>query len=154
MIEKVRFFPSKRRIWLACAACSLLVGLGCVKVQNGDGFGWFFIIFFGLGVSALGLLLLPGAWWLELDEECFTLCGTFKEERYLWIHLTHMGVWQGVVSFRLSAEHPGNKRGQCIARAISGYDGSLPNIFPLSPQSLLELMLEFKRNKQMQHSRL
>ncbi len=152
MIEKVRFVPSKRRFWLGFVACSVLVGLGCLKVQNGDWFCWFFIIFFGLGVFTHGLLLRPGASWLELDEDGFTLCHSFKQERYLWIHVTQMAVWQGVVSFRLLADHPGNKRGQSWARAMSGYDGSIPNMFSLAPQSLLELMLQFQRNKQLQQT--
>ena len=118
-------------------------------VLNGDKFGWFFIILFGLGVFAPGLLLLPGASWLELDEKGFTLCLSFRPDRYLWSHITELAVWHGVVSFKLSPEHRGNKRGQSTARTISGYDGSIPNMFPLQPQALLALMLEFKQNTQM-----
>jgi hypothetical protein len=147
MIKKIRFVPSKRRIWLGCIASSLLVVLGCVVVNNGDKFGWFLIIVFGLGVFAPGLLLLPGASWLELDEDGFTLCLSFRPDRYLWSHITEMAVWQGIVSFKLDPEYRGNRRGQTTARAISGYDGSIPDIFRLHPQSLLELMMEFKQHK-------
>jgi hypothetical protein len=145
MIEKIRLVPSNRRIWLGCIASSLLVGMGCLVVHNGNKFGWFLIILFGLGVLAPALLLRPGASWLELDEEGFTLCLSYRPDRYLWRHITDIAVWRGVVSFKLDPEHRGDKRGQTTARAISGYDGSIPNIFRLHPQSLLEVMMKFKQ---------
>lgn len=152
MIEKVRFVPSKRRFWLGFVACSMLVGIGCLKLRNGDWICWSLIIFFSLVVLINGLLLRPNATWLELDEDGFTICYSFRQERVLWMHVTQMAVWRGVVSFKLLAEHPGNKRGQSVARAISGYDGAIPDMFSVSPQSLLELMLEFKCNKQPQQA--
>jgi hypothetical protein len=149
MIEKLRLIPSKRRVWMGFVASCLLVGLGCVMVHNDQKFGWFIIILFSLGVLAPGLLR-PNASWLELDEDGFTLCLSskpdHKPDRYLWSHITEMSVWRGVVSFKLSPEHRGNRRGQTVARAISGYDGSIPDIFQLRPHSLLELMMKFKQS--------
>ncbi|MDG2185456.1 MAG: hypothetical protein P8K79_07240 [Mariniblastus sp.] len=60
-----------------------------------------------------------------------------------------MAVWQGVVSFKLQPEHRGNRPGQAVARAISGYDGSIPDTFRMDPKSLLELMVDFKRDNTM-----
>jgi hypothetical protein len=154
MIEKVRLVPAKSRIWLGCVACILLVGLGFMRVQNGDKLGWFIIILFGLGVFAPGHLLLGGATWLELDEDGFTLCLSFRPDRYVWNHISEMAIWQGVVSFKLLPEHRGNKRGQSMARALSGHDGSIPDIFSLPPPSLLELMVKFKQNAQAQETSL
>ena len=146
MIEKIRLTPSKRRIWLGCIASSLLIGLGYVGVLNGHQFGWFIIILIGMGIIAPGILLLPGTW-LELDDDGFTLCLWFRPDHYFWCHITDMTVWREVVSFKLNSEHRGNRRGQTVARAISGYDGSIPNMFRLDPQSLLELMIKFKQIK-------
>ena len=146
MNEKVRFVPSRRRIWLGWVASSVLVGMGCVMVKNGDNVGWVFIILFGLGVLA-PVLLRSGASWLELDEEGFTLCLSHKSDRYLWSHITEMAVWQGVVSFRVDSEHRGDRLGQTTARVISRYDGSIPNMFSLHPQELLELMRKYRQNK-------
>jgi hypothetical protein len=148
MMQKVRVMPSRRRIWLGWIASCLLVGLGCLQVHNGRKFGWFVIILFGLGVIAPGVLLLPGASWLELDDEGFTLCLSFKPSRYLWSDITEMAISRGVVSFKFAPEHRGNRRGQTAARALSGYDGSIPNMFQQDPQSLLELMMRFKQNQQ------
>jgi hypothetical protein len=147
MIEKVRLLPSKRRIWLGFVASCLLVGLGALMVQNGQKLGWFRIILYGLGVLAPVLLLLPLASWLELDQEGFTLCMTFRSDRYLWSQITELNVWSGLVSFKLAPEHRGNRRGQALARSISGYDGSIPDMFQLPPHSLLELMMKFKQNQ-------
>ena len=126
-------------------ASSVLVGLGCVMVKNGDNVGWVFIILFGLGVLAPVLLLRSRAAWLELDEDGFTLCLSHKPDRYLWSHIREMAVWQGVVSFKLDSEHRGDRLGQTTARAISGYDGSIPNMFSLHPHELLELMRKYKQ---------
>jgi len=151
MIDKVRLVPSKRRVWLGFGASCLLVGLGCALVHNGQKFGWFIIILFSLGVFAPGLLLRPNASWLELDEEGFTLCLSFKSDRhkpdrYLWSHIAEMTVSRGVVSFKLYPEHRGNRRGQSVARAVSGYDGAIPDIFALRPHSLLGLMMKYKQS--------
>lgn len=152
MIEKIQLFPSKRRIWLGFTASILLVGLACVMVRNGHMYGWFLIVFFSLGVIAPGILLLPGASWLQLDEEGFTLCMLFRPDRYLWSQISEISVWQGVVSFKLSPEHRGNKRGQATARAISGYDGSIPNMFQLNPESMAKLLIEYKQSNDQNHS--
>ncbi len=151
-MESLRILPSKRRIWVGCIACSLPVGFGCAMVHNGEKLGWFVIILFGLGFIAPGLLLLPGATWLEMDEEGFALRVCFRSDRYLWSHITEMDVWQGVVSFKLNEDFCGNKRGQAMARVVSGYDGSIPNVFRLDPQSVLELMMEYKRAKPLHES--
>ena len=150
MIEKIRLVSSRRRIWLGCVANSILVGLGCLMVHSGNKFGWFIIVIFGLGVLGPVILLRSGASWLELDEEGFTLCLSYKPDRYLWGHVTEMAIWHGVVSFKLGSEHRGTRRGEKTARAISGYDGSIPNIFSLHPQTLLQLMREFKQHKTLQ----
>ena len=92
MIEKTRLVPAKGRIWLGCIASCLLVGLGCLAVHRGNPFGWFVIVLFGLGILAPVRLLRPGASWLELDEEGFTLCLSFKPDRYLWSDVTEMAV--------------------------------------------------------------
>ena len=155
MIEKLRLVPPTRKVWQSLIACCLLIGLGCVAVHNGHRLlGWLIIIVYGLGVVfAPRILLLPGASWLELDEEGFTLCFSFKTERYLWSHITELSVWLGVVSFKLAPEHRGKHRGQGLARSISGYDGSIPNIFWLPPQSLLEMMMKFKQNQSVEPTR-
>lgn len=145
MFQKKRFLPSKRRVWMGATACALFVGLGCVMICRDEAMGWFFVILFGLGMLAPGLLLLPGASWLELDEDGFTICLSFRPDRYSWSHITEMAVWQGVVSFRLSPEHHG-RRDQIVARTLSGYDGSIPNMFRLDPQSLLAVMTEYRQH--------
>lgn len=148
MIEKLRLVPSKRRHLLGWIASNLLIGMGIVMVHNGQMFGWFNIILFGPCFFSW-LLLLPGASWLQLDKDGFTVCVSFRPDRYSWNHIQEMAVWQGVVSFKLQPEHRGNRRGQAVARAISGYDGSIPDMFRMDPKSLLELMVDFKRDNTM-----
>lgn len=149
MPEKLRLIPAKRRVWLGFFASCFLVGLGGVMVHQGRMFGWFFVILFGLGVFAPVLLLRANSSWLELDEEGFALClsSNPNPDRYLWSHIAELTVWRGVVSFKLAPEHRGGRRGQNVARAISGYDGSIPDIFQLRGHSLLELMMKFKQRK-------
>lgn len=147
MIEKIRLLPSKRRIWLGFIASIFLIGLACVAVHNGHRFGWFLIILFSLGVLAPGLLLLPGASWLELDEVGFTLCLSFRPGRYLWRHVTEIAVANGVVALRFLPERSRSMRGVRFARAVSGYDGSIPDMFRLRPQSLADLMMKYKQNQ-------
>jgi hypothetical protein len=146
MTEKLRLIPSRRRIWMGFFASCLLVGLGCASVYHGREFGWFLIILFGLGVLA-PVLLRKDSSWLELDAEGFTLCFASKPSRYLWSHIAEMAIWRGVVSFKLKSEHQGQRGGETTARAISGYDGSIPNIFPLQPNALLHLMMKYQQQQ-------
>jgi hypothetical protein len=149
MIETIRLVPSKRRIWLGFIASIFLVGLGCVAVHRGHTLAWIEIALFSLGIAAPGLLLLPGALWLELDKDGFTLCMSFRQDRYLWRHITELAIWNGIVSFKLAPEHRGNKRGQTVSRAVSRYDGGIPDIFRLSPLAMFDMMMKYKQNDEL-----
>ncbi|WZO97052.1 hypothetical protein EP7_004069 [Isosphaeraceae bacterium EP7] len=56
----------------------LLTGVGVWIGMTGDKFGWWIAAFFGLGILLTVVVLLPGAIYLNLTDEDFTMCTLYR----------------------------------------------------------------------------
>ncbi|HEY3399717.1 MAG TPA: STM3941 family protein [Geothrix sp.] len=75
-----------RRVKVAGLGLGALVFVltGLWMVREGEGPGWLIIGFFGLCLLVFLALLLPGAAYLALDSDGFTMCSLFRAHTIRW----------------------------------------------------------------------
>lgn len=147
----------------------LLVSLGFVSIgifllKNGSSradpvMAWLCMIFFGFCALIFLIQLIPGACYLRLAPDGFTVCSTWRKRYYRWDDIFEFGITtvpSGVVrrkivgfNFSLGSTHPDrHSRTVGFSVAVCGYEAGLQDVYGLGCEKLADLM-----NQHLQQSR-
>jgi hypothetical protein len=129
--------------------------VGWFQIRDGSHpvWGWFGVIFFGIGAVAIVIQLLPGANSLVLDAEGF--------ERRVFFFRRIRSQWRNVTNFRAKPGLPpapqdlkfvwyndAQWNGWWLARkgtALLGYNASLGGAYGISAEALADVMIGWQK---------
>lgn len=136
--------------WLAY----FIIGLGFtvsggLMIGVGDWWGWFVAGFFGLCMVVSAVLILPGASYLRLTAEGFTVCTLYQRQGFKWAEVGPC--FTGVVAGRKRVlfqftDPTRSSRFQGVVRAIWGAEGTLPDTYGMTAAALATLMNDWREN--------
>jgi len=134
---------------LGLAAVSLAFVLtGLWMVNDGDGFGWYGVGFFGLCLVIFLVVMLPNAAYLRITLEGFTMCSLYRAQTFRWVDVSFFGVGHmlghRMVMFNLVGTDRSLRKLRAFNAGLSGYEAALPGTFGLRHAELAELMNRYK----------
>jgi hypothetical protein len=140
--------PSRRKWLLVLLCCAGFVAIGVWMVLQGQSWGWFEVIFFGIGATASWALLLPGAAGLRLDANGFEVVQYFRRYRTSWPNASSfvpVKIPPANVLF-VGYDDASIKDGSIaeMNRSIAGRDAVIPDTFGLSADDLASLMTRWR----------
>lgn len=126
----------------------LFVLTGLWMVRDGDAFGWLIVGFFGLCLLVFLALLLPGAAYLALDSEGFTMCSLFRAHTLRWADVTGFGIGRvltnKMVMFNFVDSYRPTPGLRTLNSNLVGFEAALPDSYGLSHEALAQLMNQYK----------
>ncbi len=134
--------------------CLAFVLGGVWMIQDGEKLGWLVMGFFGLGPPVFLVQMLPGASYLQLDEDGFTFCNLYRRTRIRWRDVESFGVVnlgaggfrsRRMVGFDYVSGHPDHGRGRALSKSLAGVEGALPDNYGWDVEELAALMNELRR---------
>ena len=124
------------------------VGVGRWMVHEGQWSGWLIIGFFGVCALVAIALMLPGASYLRLNSEGFTMCCMYRSHTFKWSDVAEFDVSQifgnTMVMMNFSDSYKASPSVRKFNVATVGFDGALPNSYGLKPEELADLMNRYK----------
>jgi hypothetical protein len=132
----------------------LFVAASVYTVRSGDGlrrtiWGFAGLTFSGLSASFSALMLLPGAGYLRLEPEGFTVCSLFRRRFFRWSSISEFGVMrigarrpQFIVGMRYQPDTPIQARIGSFNARHWGFEGALPDTYGMTTDQLASLMNE------------
>jgi hypothetical protein len=108
--------------------------------------GWLTAIFFGVGAIVFAVMLVPGASFLRLEPEGFTVCALFRRSFTPWSTVHRFGVtrivWRRAVGMNFEPDAKMSVGLRRLNAGIAGFEGALPDTYGMSAAALAELMNE------------
>ena len=147
--DQVVLRPSKLR-WAALLAGSVAFCAGGVlMVSSGEATGWLVLSFFGLcGVVSMTMLFSKNNY-LVLAPAGFTIHSLFRQMTISWSNVESFGTYRlrgsSAVMFLYSPDFPRSRALRGLNRAVTGYDGGLPDTYGLRADRLAALMNDWKQ---------
>ena len=141
--------PSKLR-WAALLAGSVAFCAGGVlMVSSGEATGWLVLVFFGLcGVVSMTMLFSKNNY-LVLAPAGFTIHSVFRQTTISWSNVESFGTYRlrgsSTVMFLYSPDFPRSRALRGLNRAVTGYDGGLPDTYGLRADQLAALINDCKQ---------
>jgi len=142
-------YPKKTR-WLGVLLGSLaFVAGGILMIRNGDWKGWLAAAFFGLGIPVSLIQLYSKKLSLKVSEDGIEIGSLFRTTRLQWPDISEFGVItvrhhgftvNKMVGLNYSPEYERLSKARAVAKALSGYDGALPDTYGFSAEELAELL--------------
>jgi hypothetical protein len=149
-MESRKLTPSIRKYIFFLLGCLVGIYFGWVMIQDDKLMGWACILFCGICGVAFILQMVPGASWLYLDNEGFTVRVLFRVSRHLWADIHELGVVKirsnEMVAYNFVSDFDRGKVGRSFSRKLSGFEGALPDTFGFKAKDLLHLMKKYKHN--------
>jgi len=145
-------YPSKKKIGLLFLGSAVFVAGGVFLIYRGETAGWYCTVFFGLCLVISLLQLFPGSSSLTVDEHGIEFCALFRKSRIDWADIGGFGVYSirnhGIAVSRMVginfAEHYSKmKAGRATSRALTGFDGGLPDTYGLKAEDLALLLSSY-----------
>ena len=106
-----------------------------------------------VGVIISALTLVPGATWLKLDSQGFTVKKWFRQDTYRWSDIKDFRLityrYMGIIPFRRSVGFTlAGKRNVVmrVAGALARFDRLLPDNYGMKPRDLM-VLLELSRRQ-------
>ena len=100
-----------------------------------------------VGVITSALSLVPGATWLKLDSQGFTVRKWFREDTYRWADIKDFRLityrYMGIIPFRRSVGFTLSGKRNVVMRvagALARFDRLLPDNFGMKPRDLMALL--------------
>ncbi len=128
--------------------CLLFTVAGVWLGSTGDKIGWGCAVLFGLGFLVSAASLLPGATYLRLTDEGFTMCSMYRSHTYRWQDVSGFTVGRvftnKMVLFNFEPTYQRTPGLRSINVDLVGYEGGLPDSYGLSHEALAELLNQFK----------
>ena len=154
MLERY-LYPSRRRLWLLFFVCFLCIMLSATSSRTGRSGSGLFTLMCIFGVIMSAVSLVPGAAWLKLDSQGFTVRYWFKETTYRWIDVKefklityrYLGIipFKRSVGFKFSESYPKRNVVSRMVGAIASFDRNLPDNYGMKAQELLVLLESSRR---------
>jgi hypothetical protein len=143
-LESMVLRPSRLK-WLGLnAICLVFVIIGIFMIRSGDAMGWFVAGFFGLGLLVGIVCMLPGASYLKLDAQGFTMCSLYRAHAFRWEDVTGFGVGRVVtnkmVMFNFSPSYVRSPKMRSLNVGLVGYEAGIPDSYGLKHEALAELL--------------
>jgi hypothetical protein len=148
-------YPSRRRVGLLFFVCVLWIVLTATSSRTGHSGGGLLSLICVFGVIMSAVSLVPGAAWLKLDSQGFTVRHWFKDDTYRWTDIKEFKLityhYVGFipvhrsVGFTLSDSYPKRNVVARIAGAIASFDRNLPFNYGMKAQNLLVLLESCRR---------
>jgi hypothetical protein len=149
-------YPNKSKIirllFISCA----FVGGGVLMICDRQMMGWLAVVFFGLGVPIFIIQLFPNSSFLTVSDEGIEFCSLFRKSKLKWSDIAEFGVFsirnhgltvRKIIGINFSATYTLASKGRAVAKALSGFEGALPDTYGLQAEELVELlsMYHFER---------
>ena len=143
--------PTKWKTVLVLCVCLAFVAVDVMLVEDRTAMFWFSLILFSLGAAVMLVQLLPGSAHLTVSREGIEICALFRTRRFRWSDLSEFGVYRvrgtAFVGFNFSPEYRELTRGRAFARALAGFEGSLPDTYGFRAEDLA-LLLAYHHSQQ------
>ena len=127
------FTASRKKALLLLLGSFCFVALGVWVSSEKPLLGWTCVAFFGLGVPASLLMLLPGGTYLRLDAEGFELVSPFRKHRTKWTEVAGFEIRTirdtRVIAIVYTPGYQGQKFGRALASSLAGMEGAIPNTY-------------------------
>ena len=83
MESRTLYSRSRANLYPILISCVFML-IGVWMIRDGNGFGWFALGLWGLGLVALLVSSLPGANWLRLEPRGFQVRQSFRDSSVAW----------------------------------------------------------------------
>ena len=136
--------PSWRRSLLLLLVCAGFFAVGVLMIREGKPEAWFAAVVCGVFTLTALVLILPGAAYLRLAPEGFTICSLYRKSFIRWADVRDFRIviigHNKMVGFDYAPHDQPAKRSRRFAAAITGAEGALPNAYGLKADQLALLM--------------
>jgi hypothetical protein len=142
-------YPKKSKILLLLLMSMGFVAGGTWMIHEGDGWGWAPAAIFAVCIFVFVIQLLPGSAFLTVDDLGIEFCALFRKQRYGWSDISEFGTYtirnHGMaagkfVGINFSPTYQGASRGRAMAKAMTGFEGALPDTYGYKAEELAELL--------------
>jgi hypothetical protein len=145
---ELKLRPRRTKHLLLTGVAAAFCGIGLLMIRDGDPRGWFCLAFFSLCALIFLVQLVPGASYLKLDAQGFTVRSLFRSTSYTWSEIVafapgRVGGNRGVV-FNLTPDSERQRRLRRFNAATLGAEAALPDTYGLSAERLAEILNEWK----------
>jgi len=142
------FTASRKKALLLLLGSVCFVALGVWITSEKPWLGWTCVAFFGLGVPASFLMLLPGAMYLKLDAEGFELGSFFRKEKIKWTDVARFEVraihTTKIITVVYSQAYQKQKLARAISSSLTGAEGGIPNNYNASINEIVTALNAWK----------
>jgi hypothetical protein len=140
--------PSRRRLFLLLFFMAGFFAVGVHIIRAGDLRGLVLATAFGAATLLALILILPGASYLRLAPEGFTICSLYRKFFLRWADVQDFRVVQigmnKMVGFDYAPHYTRTARLRRISAVIATAEGALPDTYGLRAERLAGLMTIFR----------
>lgn len=147
MQHEIIYPASRMKAILLLFGCIAFVVLGLFVARDKPLIGWLCVIFFGLGIPAAVLMLLPGKVYLKLNPQGFEMASPFNKKLIRWsdVDRFYIGAIKGTKMIAI-VFRPGYSDQQALRKlssSVAGMEGAVPNSYAESRDGLLKVLNEW-----------
>ena len=148
-IQPMILRPSKGKSVLLLLGCLIFVIGGLLMGSSGKWVGYLCAAFFALGIPVAIMQMVPGASYLEIGSDGFTVASMFRRHFVSWLTVDKFRIVDVTPMSPSKTKRVGydwlhadgkSSGGQEFAKALSGVEGMLPDNYGKKAEELLEIM--------------
>jgi hypothetical protein len=141
--------PKKTKMLLLFLLCAVFTAGGIWMVLDGEKMGWFCGGFFALGLPVFLLQLHPRCSFLIVTDEGLEISALFRKSTIRWEDIAEFGVYRlthhglpvnAQVGFNYAADYQKSPRARAVAKALTGFEGALPDTYGCRAEELAQLL--------------
>ena len=148
-VAPLTLYPKRSSAILLFFVSSIFVATGIWMGVSGDWFGFVGAAFFGLGIPAAVVKLIPGSTSLLIDSDGITFTNLFRKTSLRWSVFDEFFVvtmWQAglkvqqMVGFNFAPAYDRAKLGRAVAKALGNCEGALPDTYGKKAEELAAIL--------------
>ncbi len=149
MDKELTLYPRKSRAIGLLLVCSAFVAIGIWMGFSGERPGFLCAAFFGLGIPAAVIQLLPGSTFLLIGSEGITFANLFRKTSLPWsvfeeffvVTLRQTGIKvHEMVGFNFVSTFDRARLGRAVAKVLGQCEGALPDTYGKKAEELAAIL--------------
>jgi hypothetical protein len=134
--QELIYYASRTKALLLLIGSIAFVAIGWWMKEEEPLIGWLCVVFFGLGIPATLIMLLPGVMYLRLDPDGIEICTIGGKNKIRWQDVESFKIVSirgaKMIAINYRASFTEQKVARAVAGALFGMEGAIPNIYNVS----------------------